>query len=82
MEETEEKTIELEEGMECVQKGLNKLKIIIEGEPESFTSDEYVMLYTTIYNMCTQKAPHDYSQQLYDKYKEAVEYYYCFAFSE
>lgn len=44
--ETEEKTIELEEGMECVQKGLNKLKIIIEGEPESFTSDEYVILYT------------------------------------
>ncbi|XP_049412004.1 cullin-1-like [Solanum stenotomum] len=75
MEETEEKTIELEEGMECVQKGLNKLKIIIEGEPESFTSDEYVMLYTTIYNMCTQKAPHDYSEQLYDKYKEAVEDY-------
>ncbi|MCD7468422.1 hypothetical protein HAX54_006591, partial [Datura stramonium] len=75
MEETEEKTIALEEGMECVQKGLNKLKIIIEGESESFTSDEYVMLYTTIYNMCTQKAPHDYSQQLYDKYKEAVEDY-------
>ncbi|KAF3629127.1 Cullin-1 [Capsicum annuum] len=33
MEETEEKTIPLEEGMECVQKGLNKLKIIVEGEP-------------------------------------------------
>ncbi|XP_016432694.2 cullin-1 [Nicotiana tabacum] len=75
MEETEEKTIPLEEGMECVQKGLNKIKVILEGEPESFSSDEYVMLYTTIYNMCTQKAPHDYSQQLYDKYKEAVEDY-------
>ncbi|KAF3644319.1 Cullin-1 [Capsicum annuum] len=46
MEETEEKTIPLEEGMECVQKGINKLKIIIEGEPVTFTSDEYVMLYT------------------------------------
>ncbi|KAM3234352.1 hypothetical protein P3L10_019712 [Capsicum annuum] len=75
MEETEEKTIPLEEGMECVQKGLNKLKIIVEGEPVTFTSDEYVMLYTTIYNMCTQKAPHDYSQELYDKYTEAVEDY-------
>lgn len=25
--------------------------------------------------MCTQKPPHDYSQQLYDKYKEAFEEY-------
>ena len=29
----------------------------------------------TIYNMCTQKPPHDYSQQLYDKYREAFEEY-------
>ncbi|PHU13416.1 Cullin-1 [Capsicum chinense] len=48
MEETEEKTIPLEEGMECVQKGINKLKITIEGEPVTFTSDEYVMLYTNV----------------------------------
>lgn len=25
--------------------------------------------------MCTQKPPHDYSQQLYDKYREAFEDY-------
>lgn len=29
----------------------------------------------TIYNMCTQKPPHDYSQQLYDKYRESFEDY-------
>ena len=29
----------------------------------------------TIYNMCTQRPPYDYSQQLYDKYKEAFEEY-------
>jgi len=23
----------------------------------------------TIYDMCTQKAPHDYSQELYERYK-------------
>lgn len=28
---------------------------------------------STIYNMCTQKPPNDYSQQLYDKYKEAFQ---------
>ncbi|KAH9323516.1 hypothetical protein KI387_018155, partial [Taxus chinensis] len=29
----------------------------------------------TIYNMCTQKPPHDYSQQLYDRYRESFEEY-------
>ncbi|KAL7217513.1 hypothetical protein ACSBR2_010879 [Camellia fascicularis] len=29
----------------------------------------------TIYNMCTQKPPHDYSQQLYDKYRESFQEY-------
>lgn len=29
----------------------------------------------TIYNMCTQKPPHDHSQQLYEKYKEAFDDY-------
>ena len=33
------------------------------------------MLYTTIYNMCTQKPPQDYSQQLYDRYRESFEEY-------
>ena len=29
----------------------------------------------TIYNMCTQKPPHDYSEQLYNRYKEAFSVY-------
>ncbi|KAH9328425.1 hypothetical protein KI387_000533, partial [Taxus chinensis] len=29
----------------------------------------------TIYNMCTQKPPQDYSQQLYDRYRESFEDY-------
>lgn len=29
----------------------------------------------TIYNMCTQKPPHDYSEQLYAKYQEAFNTY-------
>lgn len=35
----------------------------------------YCVSLRTIYNMCTQKPPHDYSQQLYDKYREAFEEY-------
>ncbi|CAL0320602.1 unnamed protein product [Lupinus luteus] len=68
--------IDLEEGWGYMVKGISKLQRILEGLPESpFSSDEYMMLYTLIYNMCTQKAPNDYSQQLYEKYREAfVEY--------
>ncbi|KAG2624650.1 hypothetical protein PVAP13_3KG379689 [Panicum virgatum] len=60
-----------------MQKGITKLKNILEGKPEpQFSSEDYMMLYTTIYNMCTQKPPHDYSQQLYyDKYRESFEEY-------
>lgn len=72
----ERKIIELDQGWEYMEKGITKLKRILEGLPEPpFTSEEYMMLYTTIYNMCTQKPPHDYSQQLYDKYREAFEEY-------
>ncbi|KAG6428145.1 hypothetical protein SASPL_112394 [Salvia splendens] len=103
-------TIDLEQGWDFMQKGITKLKNILEGLPEpQFSSEDYMMLYTyysalyiliriveicinfyavvkclgahliliyrTIYNMCTQKPPHDYSQQLYDKYRESFEEY-------
>ncbi|ONK61571.1 uncharacterized protein A4U43_C08F31360 [Asparagus officinalis] len=72
----ERKTIDLEQGWEFMHKGITKLKNILEGLPEpQFSSEDYMMLYTTIYNMCTQKPPHDYSQQLYDKYRESFEEY-------
>ncbi|KAM3400921.1 hypothetical protein ACQJBY_000996 [Aegilops geniculata] len=72
----ERKTVDLEEGWAFMQKGITKLKNILEGKPEpQFSSEDYMMLYTTIYNMCTQKPPHDYSQQLYDKYRESFEEY-------
>ncbi|XVF62608.1 hypothetical protein PTKIN_Ptkin09bG0022000 [Pterospermum kingtungense] len=72
----ERKTIDLEQGWEFLQKGITKLKNILEGLPEpQFSTEDYMMLYTTIYNMCTQKPPHDYSQQLYDKYRESFEEY-------
>lgn len=70
------KIIQLEDGWEFMQKGIQKLKKILEGNPEMhFSSEEYIGQYTTIYNMCTQKPPHDYSQQLYEKYKEAFDDY-------
>jgi len=60
-----------------MQNGINKLIRLLEGEPgeEQFNAEQYMNLYTTIYNMCTQKPPHDYSEQLYGKYKEAFNHY-------
>ncbi|KAF8038232.1 hypothetical protein BT93_B0934 [Corymbia citriodora subsp. variegata] len=71
-----ERKIDLEQGLEIMQKGIVKLKNILEGLPETpFSSEDYMMLYITVYSMCTQKPPHDYSQQLYDKYRESLEEY-------
>ncbi|KAK4487293.1 hypothetical protein RD792_006100 [Penstemon davidsonii] len=59
-----------------MKKGMSRLKTILEGNEEnSFTSEEYMTLYTIIYNMCTQKPPYDHSQKLYDKYKECMNEY-------
>ncbi|XP_035843441.1 cullin-1 isoform X3 [Helianthus annuus] len=66
----------LEEGWGLMQRGITKLKNILEDLPESpFSSEEYMMFYQLVFNMCTQKPPHDYSQQLYDKYRESFEDY-------
>lgn len=72
----ERKIIELEAGWEFMAKGITKLKNLLEGLPEQqFNAEEYMNLYTTIYNMCTQKPPYDYSQQLYERYREAFNEY-------
>ncbi|KAA3469844.1 cullin-1-like isoform X1 [Gossypium australe] len=68
--------IEFDQGWGEMEKGIEKLKRILAGEKETpFTLREYMALYTTIYNMCNQKAPHNYSEQLYDKYKETLDEY-------
>jgi cullin 1 len=43
----ERKIIELDQGWDYMQKGITKLKRILEGLPEAqFNSEEYMMLYT------------------------------------
>jgi len=71
------KVINLEEGWDFMQKGIVKLRGILDTDiaEEAFTPQEYMNLYTTIYNMCTQKPPHDFSQQLYERYREAFNTY-------
>lgn len=68
--------MELEAGWSLMRRGIDKLKKLLENEPEeSFTAQEYMTLYTTIYNMCTQKPPHDYSKELYERYKQSFSTY-------
>lgn len=51
----ERKTIDLEQGWEFMQKGITKLKNILEGLPEpQFSSEDYMMLYT-YYFLCSLK---------------------------
>lgn len=58
------------------QTGIDKLITILENsEPTFFTAEEYMTLYTTTYNMCTQRQPHDYSEPLYVRYREAFQQY-------
>ena len=45
----ERRTIDLEEGWAFMQKGITKLKNILEGKPEpQFSSEDYMMLYTCV----------------------------------
>ncbi|XP_074338338.1 cullin-1-like isoform X2 [Apium graveolens] len=72
----EHNTIDFGSGWEVIQKGISKFKKILEGQNETqFSSEDYMELYNTIYKMCTQKPPHDYSQHLYEKYREVFEEY-------
>ncbi|KAI3928036.1 hypothetical protein MKW98_023637 [Papaver atlanticum] len=73
--------IEFQEGWEFImQRGINKLVIYLEEgnarrypDDPPFSSEECMMLYTTIFNMCTQKPPHEHTHQLYDYYVMAFE---------
>mmetsp|Transcript_11025 Transcript_11025/g.19100 ORF Transcript_11025/g.19100 Transcript_11025/m.19100 type:complete len:748 (-) Transcript_11025:342-2585(-) len=76
MAQTDKLPITLDVGWKFMQDGINKLIRLLEAEDEtSFNAEQYMNLYTTIYNMCTQKPPHDYSEQLYSKYKDAFTTY-------
>ncbi|XP_015083074.1 cullin-1-like isoform X2 [Solanum pennellii] len=69
-------TIDLEHGWGIIERGITKLKNILEGLPEpQFNSEDYITLYTTIYNMSSKNPVNNCSQQLYDKYREAFEEY-------
>lgn len=71
--------ITFENGWSKINKeGIHKLESMVQGGMDnktSFTNKEYMALYTTVYTMCIQKAPHCYTPQLYEAYGAAIKEY-------
>ncbi|MCL7022059.1 hypothetical protein MKW94_002345 [Papaver nudicaule] len=67
--------VKLEEGWAIIQIGITKMINILEGVPESPMDGEYSRLHTTIYNMCSQKPPHHYAKEVYERYKGVFDDY-------
>ncbi|KAI3885925.1 hypothetical protein MKW92_005327 [Papaver armeniacum] len=58
--------IELEEGWAIILNQIRKMVNIIEGVPESPMDGT---IHATIYTMCTERDPFDYSKDLYERYQ-------------
>eukprot|EP00960_Hanusia_phi_P022722 671639-Hanusia_phi.AAC.1 len=68
--------ITLEQGWGKMQEGFDKFIEIMEGGfREPFALSLHSELYTNCYAMCTQKAPNNYADQLYQKYAMIYETY-------
>ncbi|CAJ2649618.1 unnamed protein product [Trifolium pratense] len=64
--------IGFDKGWERIEIGIAKLIREVEGSPNTeFSSEEYMMLYTTIYNMCGY-GQHGFSQNFYDECEETI----------
>ncbi|WJX96762.1 Cullin-1 [Trifolium repens] len=62
---------DFDEGWKRIEIGITKLIRNVEGLPDTqFSSDEYMMLYTTIYDLGYR---HGFSPNLYDKCKETID---------
>ncbi|PIA61528.1 hypothetical protein AQUCO_00300808v1 [Aquilegia coerulea] len=64
------------DGWKEMEIGFTKLVRILDGYDEpDFTAKEYIQLYTVVYNMCTQKPPDDFSEELYNGYIQLIHDY-------
>uniref|UniRef100_A0A0E0FAN4 Cullin N-terminal domain-containing protein n=1 Tax=Oryza meridionalis TaxID=40149 RepID=A0A0E0FAN4_9ORYZ len=71
-------TVDFEEGWRLLATSLAKQRSIIDGSMSNSSSskeDDNMQLYMMVYNMCTQKPPHNYAQQLYERYKTDIDGY-------
>lgn len=75
-----QRIIPLEEGWndEIKAKAIDKLEDLLNGDLKSgsmFGPREYVAIYTTCYDMCTQRSPYNWSRELYQRHGETIQRY-------
>ncbi|KAM4108310.1 hypothetical protein ACB094_03G036100 [Castanea mollissima] len=65
----------LDDGLRILEEGIVKAKHILIGHPPKtlFSGEDYMKFYNCVYTMCSQRQPYDYSGQLYERYKMALE---------
>jgi cullin 1 len=68
-------TIELEEGWAQIETHIEKLIHCVWPSPSGHTdrvinNRDYMSVFTLVYQMCIQKAPHNYSEQLHSRYNK------------
>ena len=75
------KVIGLEEGweQEIKVKAIDVLEEILnsglDNTKKTFPPKAYMQIYTTCYNMCTQRSPYNWSEQLYQRHGETIQTY-------
>jgi len=75
-----QRIIPLEEGWndEIKAKAIDKLEDLLNGDLRAgsmFGPREYVAIYTTCYDMCTQRSPYNWSRELYQRHGETIQRY-------
>jgi len=79
---TSSRIIEFDDGWnnEIKAKAIDRLENILntgldKKQSQMFSPKEYVSTYTTCYNMCTQKSPYNWSEQLYQRHGDTISHY-------
>lgn len=73
--------IQLDDGwnLEIKAKALDPLESMLDegfqGKTKLFSNREYVNIYTICYNMCTQRSPYNWSEQLYQRHGQQLSRY-------
>ncbi|KAF6136026.1 hypothetical protein GIB67_006918, partial [Kingdonia uniflora] len=68
------KVIPLNEGLAILEEAIVKAGKVMEGCPEMhFTANEYMKYYECVYHMAIQREPCEYTAQLYERYRTALE---------
>ncbi|KAJ0400979.1 hypothetical protein P43SY_008782 [Pythium insidiosum] len=55
--------------LDILEKGFDKVRV------SPFPPNSFMPIYTTCYNMCTQRAPYNFSQQLYERHGQTFDSY-------